>query len=68
MPLLPALELTRPLGLALLALLPALVLLHRVSRTHLPPSRKRLALGMRVAVTLLLALAEIGRASCRERV
>ncbi len=58
MPALPSLELTRPLGLLLLAvLLPALVLIHRHSRAYLPPGRRVLALGIRLLVTMLLTLA-----------
>ncbi|MFN8524021.1 MAG: VWA domain-containing protein [Chloroflexota bacterium] len=60
-------ELGQPWALALLALLPGFWLLSRYSRTYLPARRRRLALGMRLAVAILLIAAAasprvIGRA------
>lgn len=54
-------ELARPAALALLlAVVPLLVYLHLTSRTYLPPGRRRLALGLRLAVAGLLVLALAG--------
>lgn len=53
-------ELVQPTALLGLLLLPVFVLLHRVSRSHLPADRRRLALGLRLAVVVLLVLAASG--------
>ena len=61
MPLLPALEFTRPLGVLLLAaMIPALILMHRISRAYLPGNRRRVALGVRLTVAILRSLAIAG--------
>jgi Mg-chelatase subunit ChlD/uncharacterized membrane protein len=54
------LDFTQPLVLLLLLVLPAFWLLDRVSRTHLPRKRRRLVLGVRIAVAALLILGLAG--------
>ena len=55
-----SLEFVQPYALAGLLLLPIFVLLHRTSRSHVPADRRRLALGIRLAVVSLLVLALSG--------
>jgi len=50
----------QPLALLLLLLLPAFWLIDRVSRTHLPRTRRRLVLGVRMLVVTLLVLGLAG--------
>lgn len=47
-------DFTQPLALLLLLVLPAFWLIDRVSRTHLPKQRRRLVLGVRIAVAALI--------------
>ncbi len=54
------LDFTQPLALLLLAVLPLFWLVGRVSRTHLPANRRRLALGVRLLVAALLVLGLAG--------
>ncbi|MFN8635968.1 MAG: VWA domain-containing protein [Chloroflexota bacterium] len=53
-------DFTQPLALLLLLILPAFWLLDRVSRTHLPRTRRRLVLWVRIAVAMLLILGVAG--------
>jgi uncharacterized membrane protein/Mg-chelatase subunit ChlD len=50
-------DLAQPLALAFLLIIPFIVLLHRMSRNTLPLRRRRLVLGVRLAVITLLVLA-----------
>lgn len=52
-----SLDFGQPLALLLLAIIPVLVLLHRISRNTLPLQRRRLVLGIRLLVASLLVLA-----------
>ncbi|MCC7371709.1 MAG: VWA domain-containing protein [Chloroflexi bacterium] len=54
------LDFTQPLLLLLLLVLPAFWLIGRISRTHLPKQRRRLVLGVRIAVAALLILGLAG--------
>jgi len=53
-------DFTQPLVLLLLLVLPAFWLVDRISRTHLPRQRRRLVLGVRIAVAALLILGLAG--------
>ncbi|MCC6174387.1 MAG: VWA domain-containing protein [Chloroflexi bacterium] len=53
-------DFTQPLALLLLLILPAFWLIDRVSRTHLPLQRRRLVLGVRLAIVGLLILGLAG--------
>src|SRR5688572_13356154 len=53
-------DFTQPLVLLLLAILPAFWLIDRISRTHLPRQRRRLVLGVRIAVAALMILGLAG--------
>src|SRR5438874_11675410 len=55
-----SLELVQPYALLGLLLLPVFVLLHRVSRSHLPSNRRRTALALRLLVVGLLVVAASG--------
>src|SRR5215207_2642416 len=54
------LDFTQPLVLLLLLVLPAFWLIDRISRTHLPRQRRRLVLGVRIAVAALMILGLAG--------
>ena len=53
-------DFTQPLALLLLLVLPAFWLIDRVSRTHLPRQRRRLVLGVRIAMAALMILGLAG--------
>lgn len=53
-------DFTQPLALLLLLILPAFWLIDRISRTHLPRQRRRLVLGVRIAIAALLILGLAG--------
>ena len=53
-------DFTQPLALLLLLVLPAFWLIDRVSRTHLPKQRRRLVLGVRIAVAALIIVGLAG--------
>jgi Mg-chelatase subunit ChlD/uncharacterized membrane protein len=53
-------DFTQPLALLLLLVLPAFWLIDRISRTHLPRQRRRLVLGVRIAIAALLILGLAG--------
>ena len=53
-------DFVQPLALLLLLVLPAFWLIDRISRTHLPRQRRRLVLGVRIAIAALLILGLAG--------